>query len=78
MQRLSPISDPTQLEAEAAKAGLALACCYSSSEEYEAELIQVRRQAGAYGPRHPRWVLIATVAVAAAMAAILFGLLRAD
>lgn len=37
-------------------AGAAMACRYSSSEEYEAELIAERRQAGAYDlPRrhHP-------------------------
>ena len=35
------------LEANAASAGLALGCAYSSSDEYEAEVIQTRRKAGA-------------------------------
>jgi hypothetical protein len=41
-------ADPATLEASAARAGLALACCYSTAEEYEAEIIKVRREAGAF------------------------------
>ena len=53
-----------------ASAGLALACAYSSSDEYEAELIQVRRKAGAYGsPR--QWHAYAAAALAAAVVAFL-------
>jgi hypothetical protein len=51
-------------------AGLSLACAYSSSDEYEAEVIRVRRQAGAYGSRH-RGQTIAACAVAAVAAVIL-------
>lgn len=36
------------LEASVARAGVALACCYSTAEEYEAEIIKVRRAAGAF------------------------------
>jgi len=36
------------LEASVARAGLALACCYSSADEYEAEIIRIRRAAGAF------------------------------
>jgi hypothetical protein len=36
------------LEACAASAGVSLACPFSSSEEFEAELIRERREAGAY------------------------------
>jgi hypothetical protein len=61
-QRLQNGSDALALEA---CAGLALACAYSSSDEYEAELIQVRRKAGAYGSRH-RWQAYAAFALAAA------------
>ncbi len=32
-----------------AVAGLALACAYSSSDEYVADIIRERRRAGAYG-----------------------------
>jgi hypothetical protein len=45
-------TDHHALEANAACAGLALACAYSSSDEYEAEVIAVRRRAGAYGSQH--------------------------
>lgn len=49
-----------------ASAGLALACAYSSSDEYEAEVIQGRRKAGAYALRH-NGRLIGVLAVAAAL-----------
>ena len=60
--RLQNGSEALALEA---CAGLALACAYSSSDEYEAELIQVRRKAGAYGSRH-NWQAYAAFALAAA------------
>jgi hypothetical protein len=59
------------LEANAASAGLALACAYSSSDEYEAEVIQVRRKAGAYGSRHHRQAFVA-FAIAAAAVVVVF------
>ena len=52
-------------------AGLALACAYSSSDEYEAEVIQVRRKAGAYGSRHHRQAFVA-FAIAAAAVVVVF------
>jgi len=53
------------LETNAACAGLALACAYSSSDEYEAEIIQARRKAGAYGSQHrPAYVALAVAAAA--------------
>ena len=59
------------LETNAACARLALACAYSSSDEYEAELIRARRKAGAYGS-HRRELY---AAFALAMTAIVVGLL---
>jgi hypothetical protein len=53
------------LETNVACAGLALACAYSSSDEYEAEVIQMRRKAGAYGSRH-HWRAYAAFALTAA------------
>jgi hypothetical protein len=47
-------------------AGLALACAYSSSDEYEAELIRARRSAGVYGPRRHRSLVFAIAAMLAA------------
>ena len=53
-------------------AGLALACAYSSSDEYEAEIIRTRRAAGAYGSPHQRQAYIAfAVAAAAVVVALL-------
>ena len=67
--RLQNGPDAPSLEANAASAGLALACAYSSSEEYEAEVIQVRRKAGVYGFPHHRQVA-AAFAVAVAVGAL--------
>ena len=70
-QRLQNGSDAVALEA---CAGLALACAYSSSDEYEAELIQARRKAGAYGGRHHRQAYVAFALAAAAFVAMLFAI----
>jgi hypothetical protein len=67
MSNLSLAGDPKALEAEAASAGLALACSYSSSDEYEAELIQIRRQAGLYSSRRSTMAIIAAAFVSAAI-----------
>jgi hypothetical protein len=58
-------------------AGLALACAYSSSDEYEAELIRARRSAGVYGPRRhrPLALTVAAAVFALAGAALLAGAL---
>jgi len=53
---------------------LALACAYSSSDEYEAELIQVRRKAGAYGARHHRQAYVIFALAAAAIVAVFFAI----
>jgi hypothetical protein len=52
-------------------AGLALACAYSSSEEYEAEVVQVRRKAGAYGSHQRQAFLAAAVTATAIVVAFL-------
>jgi hypothetical protein len=66
-QRTQNGSDALALEA---CAGLALGCAYSSSDDYEAELILMRRRAGAYGAPSRRrayvaFALAATVIIAA-------------
>jgi len=66
-QRLQNGSDAVAVEA---CAGLALACAYSSSDEYEAELIQARRKAGAYGAPHHRQALVALAVAAAGVLAV--------
>jgi hypothetical protein len=54
--------DTGALAAYAAGAGAAMACAYSSSDEFEAALIAERRAAGVYGPRRYRKQRIATAA----------------
>jgi hypothetical protein len=39
---------------QAARAGCALACPYSSSDEFEAAVIRSKLDAGAYGPKRHR------------------------
>ena len=60
---LRPRVDSYSLEAQAACAGIALACAYSTSEEYEAAVILERRKSGAYGSEfHRRHVLMLATA----------------
>ena len=67
----SPSAD--LLEAHAARAGLALACAFSSADEYNAALIAERRAAGVYGPKRHRTQKLMTVAgIIAALALIAF------
>jgi len=47
-------ADLLALRAAAERAGIALACLFSSSDEFEAAVIQARRDAGAFGPRRKR------------------------
>jgi hypothetical protein len=54
------------LQAHVERAGCALACAYSSSDEFEAAVIRAKRNAGAYGPkRYRRLALYAGLATAA-------------
>jgi hypothetical protein len=45
-------ADLSMLEAAVMRAGETLACCYSSADEYEAEVINLRRAAGAFDRRY--------------------------
>jgi hypothetical protein len=63
-------SDAGALEAGA---GLALACAYASSDEYEAEIIHIRRMAGAYGARRQRLIYGLAWLAALAVAVVLLG-----
>jgi hypothetical protein len=60
------------LEANADRARRALACAYSSSDEFEADVIRARRQAGAYGPRRQQQAVVAVAIAAALVAAVVF------
>jgi hypothetical protein len=50
-------ADIVALRASAERAGTALACLFSSSDEFEAAVVRLRREQGAYGiqsqARHP-------------------------
>jgi hypothetical protein len=55
-------AEPT-LESTAARAGCAMACPFSSSDEFEAAVIRSRLDAGVYGPkRRQRRLLLAGAA----------------
>jgi len=61
------------LEARAARAGLAFGCRYASADEYEADVIKVRRDAGIYRTRwQQRRAVVAFTAIAASAALVLF------
>ena len=48
-------ADIAALRAAAERAGTALACLFSSADEFEAEVVRVRREQGAYQARQRRW-----------------------
>lgn len=62
-------ADIVALRASAERAGTALACLFSSSDEFEAEVVRVRREQGAYR-RHSRsrglWIVALVSALALA------------
>jgi hypothetical protein len=65
-------TDVLALQAHVERAGCAMACAYSSSDEFEAAVIRAKLDAGAYGPRrHRRLVLYATAATAALAVVVL-------
>lgn len=64
-------ADIVALRASAERAGTALACLFSSSDEFEAEVVRVRREQGAYRDlRRGRYSL--RVAAAVALMALVF------
>ena len=63
-------SDIIALRAAAERAGTALACLFSTADEFEADIVRVRREQGAYGPPvrfyHPlRWLALTALLAAA-------------
>ena len=61
-------AEPT-LESTAARAGCAMACPFSSSDEFEAAVISSRRRAGAFWPvRLRRYAVCSAVLAVAALA----------
>jgi hypothetical protein len=71
MQSRSAAGSPDVLEAFAQSAGRALACAFSSSDEYEAAVIAQRRAEGRYGSRY-RPPLALIYGVGAAILALVF------
>lgn len=65
-------SDIVALRAAAERAGTALACLFSTADEFEADVVRERREQGAYGPVAPRihhslwWPLVLTALLAVA------------
>ena len=61
-------ADLAALRAAAERAGTALACLFSSSDEFEAAVIKARRDAGAFGPPRKRrtvmWAVLTTLLTA--------------
>ena len=62
-------ADIAALRAAAERAGTALACLFSSSDEFEAEVVRVRREQGAFRAQSRSWyplraaVLVALIAL---------------
>lgn len=61
-----PRTDVLTLQMDAERAGLAWACPFSSSDEFEAAVISSRRRAGAYRPLRVRRYAVYTAVLAAA------------
>lgn len=66
--------DALALEAQAARAGMALGCTYSGSAELDAELIAARRAAGVYGPRRYRRQVMTLAGMAAGLAVLVLSI----
>jgi hypothetical protein len=63
--------DALTLKVDAERAGLAWACPFSSSAEFEAAIIKARREAGVYGPKRTRRHVLAFAAAMAAVATLI-------
>jgi hypothetical protein len=68
---LPPQATMLALQSNAERAGTALACAYSSSEEFEAAVIRSKLATGVYGPRRSVRNALYAVVAAAAVASIL-------
>jgi hypothetical protein len=56
-------ADIAALRAAAERAGTALACLFSTADEFEAEVVRVRREQGAYQVRRRYWHPLLAVGV---------------
>jgi hypothetical protein len=64
-------SDALALMVDVERAGLAWACPFSSSAEFEAAIIRARREAGVYGPKRTRRNALLVMAGFGAAAALI-------
>jgi hypothetical protein len=69
-----PSADALVLQSTAKLAGLALACPFSSSAEFEAAILAAKLRAGGFGPKR-HWRYMACVCATAGMAAMAFYLM---
>ena len=60
--------DLRTLQLTAERAGLALACPFSSSDEFESAVVRSKLDAGIYGPKRQRRFMLYAVAAVAAVA----------
>jgi hypothetical protein len=58
-------ADIVALRAAAERAGTALACLFSSSDEFEAEVVRVRREQGAFRAHSRSWYPLRAAALIA-------------
>ena len=63
-------ADIVALRAAAERAGTALACLFSTSGEFEAAVVRVRREQGAYRARDRAWHPLRAVALVALIALV--------
>lgn len=67
-----PRSDVLALQLNAERAGAALACPFSSSDEFEAAVIRSKLRDGIYGPRRQRRAMACVLGAASALAALAY------
>ena len=60
--------DLRALQLTAERAGLALACPFSSSDEFESAVVRSKLDAGIYGPKRQRRLMLYIVVAAAVLA----------
>jgi hypothetical protein len=63
-------ADLLALEGTVARAGCALACPFSSSDEFEAAVVKSKLAAGIYGPKRRRRHMLYVVAASSALAVL--------
>jgi hypothetical protein len=61
-------ADVAALRAAAERAGTSLACLFSSADEFEAEVVRVRREQGAFRPPRRNRHLVRSLALIALLA----------